>query len=411
MLVLACGHGCVDACQGAVPAMLPFLVARHGLSFAAASALVLAATVLSALIQPLFGAFSDRISSPWLMPGGVVLGCAGVAAAGIAPSYPLVFAAVLLGGLGVAAFHPEGSRFANHVSGTRRGTGMGYFSLGGNVGFALGPIFITPMLLIFGLTGSLAFLLPAVVVGWLLRSQLAHLVAFRPAPRPADEPASRADDSWRGLNWLLVVISSRSFAFYTLLALVPLYFIDVLETSDAAANGALTGMLVAGAIGTLAGGMLADRVGRRPVLIASLLLQPPILVAATMVGVVPAVALFSLFGFIAISSFSVTIVMGQEYLPSRIGLASGVTLGAGVGIGGLAAPVFGWIGDELGLVTSLQLLALLPLVGAVVAVTLPTTAASRRNLAAARDQAEAISRSSRRATASAEASPGGGAAT
>ena len=159
---------------------------------------------------------------------------------------------------------------------------------------------------------------------------------------------------------LLVVISSRSFAFYTLLALVPLYFIDVLETSDAAANGALTGMLVAGAIGTLAGGMLADRVGRRPVLVASLLLQPPILVAATMVGAVPAVALFSLFGFVAISSFSVTIVMGQEYLPSRIGLASGFTLGAGVGIGGLAAPVFGWIGDEFGLVTSLQLLALLP---------------------------------------------------
>ena len=136
-----------------------------------------------------------------------------------------------------------------------------------------------------------------------------------------------------------------------------------------------------------------------------------ILVAATMVGVVPAVALFSLFGFVAIASFSVTIVMGQEYLPSRIGLASGVTLGAGVGIGGLAAPVFGWIGDEFGLLTSLQLLALLPLIGAVVALTLPTAAASRRNLAAARDQAEAMSRSSRRAAASAEASPGGGAAT
>jgi len=384
MLVLASGHGCVDACQGAVPAMLPFLVDRHGLNFAAASALVLAATVFSALIQPLFGAFSDRISSPWLMPGGVVLGCVGIALAGFAPSYPLVFGAILLSGLGVAAFHPEGSRFANHVSGARRATGMGYFSLGGNVGFALGPIFITPMLLLFGLSGSVAFLLPAAVVGWLLWSHLPHVVSFRPPPRPAHAPANDADDSWWGLAGLLVVISSRSFAFYTLLALVPLYFIDVLETSDATANAALTGMLVAGAIGTLAGGMLADRAGRRPVLIASLLLQSPILVAATMVDVGLAVLLFSLLGFVAISSFSVTIVMGQEYLPSRIGLASGFTLGAGVGIGGLAAPVFGWIGDEFGLLTSMQLLALLPLIGAAVALALPTAAASQRNVAAAR---------------------------
>jgi FSR family fosmidomycin resistance protein-like MFS transporter len=384
MLVLASGHACVDACQGAVPALLPFLVDRHGLSFAAASALVLATTVSSALVQPLFGAFSDRISSPWLMPGGVALGCAGVAAAGIAPSYPLVFVAVLLSGLGIAAFHPEGSRFANHISGTRRATGMGYFSLGGNIGFALGPIFVTPVVLIFGLTGTLAFLIPGAVVAWVLRSHLAHLLAFRPAPRPAHEPASRADDSWRGLVGLLVVISSRSFAFYTLLALVPLYFIDVLDTSDATANAALTGMLVAGAVGTLAGGMLADRAGRRPVLVASLLLQTPILITATTVDVGPAMVLFSLFGFVAISSFSVTIVMGQEYLPSRIGLASGFTLGAGVGIGGLAAPVFGWIGDEFGLLTSMQLLAVLPLIGAAVALALPTAAASRRNLAAAR---------------------------
>jgi MFS transporter, FSR family, fosmidomycin resistance protein len=384
MAVLAGGHACVDACQGAVPALLPFLVDRHGLSFAAASALVLAATVSSALVQPLFGAFSDRISSPWLMPGGVAVGCTGVAAAGVAPSYPLAFAAILFSGLGVAAFHPEGSRFANHVSGARRATGMSYFSLGGNFGFALGPIFITPMLLIFGLDGSLAFLVPAAVGGWLIRSQLPHLLPFRPRQDQAHAPPSRADDSWWGLLGLLAVISFRSFAFYTLLALVPLYFIDVLGTSDATANTALTAMLVAGAIGTLVGGVLADRVGRRPILVASLLLQPPALLATTMVGVIPAIALVSLLGFAAISSFSVTVVMSQEYLPSRIGLASGISLGAGVGIGGLAAPVFGWIGDEFGLATSFQLLALLPLLGAAVAFLLPTAAASRRNLAAAR---------------------------
>jgi FSR family fosmidomycin resistance protein-like MFS transporter len=384
MARLSAGHACVDACQGAVPALLPFMVERHGLTFAAASALVLAATAASTVVQPLFGAYSDRISSPWLIPGGVALACAGVAAAGVAPSYPLAFAAILLSGLGVAAFHPEASRFANYVSGARRATGMSYFSLGGNVGFALGPIFITPMMLVFGLEGTVAFIVPAVVVAGLLRSGLPRLVTFRPSPAPAGERRLRADDSWRGLTQLLGVIAARSFAFYTLLALVPLYFIEVLGTSEATANGALTAMLVAGAIGTLAGGMLADRVGRRPVVTASLLLQPPILLAASVVGVVPAIVLLALLGFVAISSFSVTIVMGQEYMPGRIGLASGLTLGAAVGLGGLAAPLFGWIGDELGLRTSVQALALLPVAGALLAATLPVSATARRNLAAAR---------------------------
>lgn len=384
MALLSAGHGCVDACQGAVPALLPFLVAQRDLTFAAASALVLAATVSSTLVQPLFGAFSDRISSPWLLPGGVILSCAGVAVAGVAPSYEITFAAVLLSGLGVAAFHPEGSRFANYVSGARRATGMSYFSLGGNVGFALGPLFITPLLLLFGLPATLAFLLPGAVIGWLLWSRLPSLVAFRPAPARAVDRTDHSEDSWRGLAHLLVVTSCRSFAFYTLLALVPLYFIGALETSDAVANGALTAMLVFGAVGTLVGGALADRIGRRPVLIASLVLQPPILLAATVVGVVPAIALISLLGFVAISSFSVTIVMGQEYLPSRIGLASGFTLGAAIGFGGLAAPVFGWIGDEFGLRTSMQVLAVLPAVGALLAFALPAAPTGQQNLAAAR---------------------------
>lgn len=371
-----------------MPALLPFMVSAHDLSIAAASALVLAATVSSTVVQPLFGAYSDRAPSRWLLPAGVILACTGVAVAGIAPSYPLIFGVILLSGLGVAAYHPEGSRFANYVSGARRATGMSYYSLGGNVGFALGPLFVTPLLLAFGLHGALIFLIPAAVMGWLLSVELPRLGTFQPAPAPSPSsrsPAKRPkDEAWQGFVQLLVVICARSFAFYTLLALIPLYFIGVLDSSDATANAALTGMLVFGAIGTLVGGRLADRIGRRPVLVASLALQPPLLLAATLVGTVPAMILVSALGFIAISSFSVTVVMGQEYLPTRIGLASGFTLGAAIGVGGLAAPVFGLIGDELGLRTAVQTLAILPAVGALVALALPVAAASRRNLEAAR---------------------------
>src|SRR5207248_2693672 len=130
-----------------------FLISKNNLSYAAASALVLAATVSSSVIQPLFGHVSDRLSLPWLMPLGPALGGLGVALAGFTSTYALTFAAIVLSGIGVAAFHPEGSRFANYVSGARRASGMSLFSVGGNVGFALGPVLVTPLMLAFGLHG------------------------------------------------------------------------------------------------------------------------------------------------------------------------------------------------------------------------------------------------------------------
>ena len=188
--MLAAGHMCVDFCQGAVPALLPFLIRDRGYSYAAVAALVLASSIGSSLIQPLFGLRSDRTSAPWLMPVGVLVGAIGIGLAGIAPSYSLTFAAVLVSGIGVAAFHPEGARYANHVSGARRATGMSYFSLGGNAGFALGPALVTPLVLLFGLPGTVfAALLPAAVAAWLLR-ELPRIRGFRPVLSGRRSPAS-----------------------------------------------------------------------------------------------------------------------------------------------------------------------------------------------------------------------------
>src|ERR1700733_5600396 len=128
MAVLSLGHMFTDIAQGSIPALLPFLISKDHLSYAAASALVLAATISSSVTQPAFGRVSDRLSLPWLMPLGPALGGLGVALAGLAPSYGLMFAAVLLSVVGVAALHPAASRFANYVSGTRRARGMSLFS-------------------------------------------------------------------------------------------------------------------------------------------------------------------------------------------------------------------------------------------------------------------------------------------
>ena len=172
MATLSAGHMFTDIAQGSVPALLPFLKSADPLSLAALSALVLAATISSSVIQPLFGHVSDRVSLPWLMPLGPALGGLGIALAGLAPSYGLTFAAIVLAGLGVAAFHPEGSRFANYVSGARRARGMSLFSVGGNLGFALGPVLVTPLLLTFGLHGTVFVMVPTGLMALVLWHEL-----------------------------------------------------------------------------------------------------------------------------------------------------------------------------------------------------------------------------------------------
>src|SRR5215218_821252 len=172
MAALSAGHLFTDVNQGAVAALIPFLVAERGLSLAAAGSLVLAATLSSSIVQPLFGHFSDRRSLAALMALGVTLGGWGIALVGIAPSYPLILLCVVLSGLGVAAFHPESARFANYISGSRRARGMSFFSVGGNAGFALGPVISTPLVLVFGLPGTLFLALPALLMGLVLFYEL-----------------------------------------------------------------------------------------------------------------------------------------------------------------------------------------------------------------------------------------------
>src|SRR5205085_515223 len=179
MAVLSAGHMFTDVGQGSIPALLPFLISKHHLSYAAASALILAATIASSVIQPLFGHVSDRLSLPWLMPLGPALGGLGVALAGFTPSYGLTFAAIVLSGVGVAAFHPEGSRFANYISGARRASGMSLFSVGGNLGFALGPVLVTPLVLAFGLPGTLFVLIPTWIAAVVILRELPRLRGFR----------------------------------------------------------------------------------------------------------------------------------------------------------------------------------------------------------------------------------------
>jgi MFS transporter, FSR family, fosmidomycin resistance protein len=374
MAALSAGHCATDFANGALPALLPFLKDRFGLSYTLAAAVMLASTAASSLIQPLFGAWSDRRGALWLLPTGVAVAGIGIALAAAAPSYWLVLMLVVVSGLGVAAYHPEGSKFAAYASGRRRASGMSLFSIGGNVGYALGPTATTPLVLAFGLTGGLLLAVPVLGVALVLLLVMPYLASFVPEARSA---AASGEDRPGALALLLGVIAFRSVAWFGLITFVPLWEVS-LGHSKSDGSHLLSLMLLAGGLGTLAAGPIADRVGRRPVLIVSMAAVAPLTVVFVVVGGVPGAIALALVGVCVIGTFGVTMVMSQEYLPRRIGMASGLSIGLSIGVGGIAAVGLGAVADSVDLQAAMYAIAAAAVPGFVLAVLLPSTRARRR---------------------------------
>jgi FSR family fosmidomycin resistance protein-like MFS transporter len=346
------------------------MVDRFELSYALAGAVMLASATSSSLIQPLFGAWSDRRGALWLLPTGVAVAGIGIALAAASPAYWLVLLLVVVSGLGVAAFHPEGSKFAAYASGERRASGMSVFSVGGNIGYALGPTATTPLVLAFGLTGGLLLALPCLAVAAALLLTIPFLGSFAPEPGRAREAVGR--DQPGALVLLLGVIAFRSVAWFGLITFVPLWEVSI-GNSKAHGSHLLSLMLLAGGVGTLVAGPLADRIGRRPVVIASMLATGPLILVYVLVGGVLGAVALALVGVCVISTFGVTMVMSQEYLPSRIGMASGLAIGLSIGLGGIAAVGLGAIADSIDLRFAMLAAAAAPVAGFVLALMLPST--------------------------------------
>lgn len=375
MAALSAGHCATDFANGALPALLPFMVDRFSLSYTLAAVVMLASTAASSLVQPLFGAWSDRRGVIWLLPAGVALAGIGIALAAAAPSYWLVILLVVVSGLGVAAFHPEGSKFAAYASGSKRASGMSLFSIGGNIGYALGPTATTPLVLALGLTGGLLLALPVLGVAVALVLVLPFLRSF--VPEPGSRSLASGEDRPGALALLLGVIAFRSVAWFGLITFVPLWEVS-LGNSKSHGSHLLSLMLLAGGFGTLAAGPIADRIGRRPVVIASMAATAPLTLVYVLVGGVPGAIALALVGVCVISTFGVTMVMAQEYLPHRIGMASGLSIGLSIGLGGIAAVGLGALADSVDLRAAMYAAAAAPLAGLVLALMLPSSRPQRR---------------------------------
>lgn len=377
VMLLSAGHLFTDLNQGALPAILPFLIMEYNLSYAAAAGLVFAASFVSSIVQPLFGYFADKVSKPWIMPAGILLAGAGLAITGFLSNYWALFAAITISGIGIAAFHPEGARIANRVSGKKKGTGISIFSVGGNAGFALGPIIATASLLFWGLKGTLVLIVPAAIMAAILASQAGKLQELQiPVKKAGDVHGKTEKDEWVPFSRLTVVILCRSIIFYGLNTFLPLYWINILQQSQAVGGTALTILFTVGAVSTLFGGQLADRFGYNRIIRIGFAALLPLLVVFTVVhDVALATVLLVPLGAALFVPNSPMVVLGQKYLPNRLGLASGVTLGLAVSVGGITTPVLGRFADIYGLPSAMHLISYVSILTAIVAFTLPAPGA------------------------------------
>jgi FSR family fosmidomycin resistance protein-like MFS transporter len=295
---------------------------------------------------------------PWLLPLAALTGGAGVALSGVGGSYALTLVAVAVSGIGVAAYHPEAARAARAAAGGSN-TAMGWFSLGGNLGFALAPPLVAAVVAAEGLDASPLLVVPAVVGAALCAA------AVRSPGRPiaVTRAASSAADDWASFLRLSGAIVCRSVVFVGLSAFVSLYVRQRTGGGEAAGTAALFVLYAGGALGTIAGGRLADRYGRLAVVRRSYALS---VLAVAGVILVPGPAVLV---FVALTSaglyvpFALHITLGQDFLPRRLGTASGVTLGLAVSAGGLAAPALGALADATSLRTALLPLIALPVAG------------------------------------------------
>lgn len=363
--LLSVGHAVDDLYQGSVPALIPFFVATRHWDYAAVSGLTVAATLLSSVVQPIFGVITDRRHLWWLVPLGMGLAGVGIGLSGLTRSYLLTWLAIALSGLGVAAFHPESARLARFAS---RGShvGMSWYSMGGNVGYALGPLVVGALLGTLGTGATLPLLIPALVCAGV--TALALRSANRnAATRPARSSARGGADDWPGFIKLTTVVVARSIAVFGLGTFLALYVEHRLHGGPALGEAALLTLYALGALGTLLGGRLAGRFGRVRVVRASYLLGIPSLAA---VWLLSGPYLFIAIAAIAITfyvPFSLHVTLGQDYLPSRLGTASGVTLGLAITVGGLASPLIGLIAQASSLRLAIATLTVMPLIATVVA--------------------------------------------
>jgi FSR family fosmidomycin resistance protein-like MFS transporter len=369
ILILSLSHICMDLTGTALPAMMPFFKNALHLSYTGVGTVIMVSHLTSSIVQPLFGYLSDRIEIKRLLPLSVILTYLGFSFVGLAPSFVVLLILVTISGMGVAVYHPEGMKIVHYLTGSRKAIGMSFFQVGGNFGLALGPLLITYALEFANLRGTLFFLIigiPIFAVLLLLDKELTLPMKSEKADLPKKEIAvssAAKRGAWRSMSLLVLAVMMRSWAHMGLVTFVPFYYIQVLQGDAITAGRLVFVFLMGGVVGTMLGAVIAERIGHKILFCLSMICTVPLLFLLLKVSGTWLFIILFLSGLVLISSFSVTIVMGQSILRNRLGMASGLMMGFVIGIGGVGAGLLGMIADSWGIPAVFNLITYMPAVG------------------------------------------------
>ncbi|MBE7418241.1 MAG: MFS transporter [Ideonella sp.] len=377
---LSASHLINDMMQSLILAIYPILKGQFALSFAQIGLITLTYQLTASLFQPLVGTYTDRRPTPYSLPLGMGSTLIGLLLLAYAPSFAVVLVAAAFVGLGSAIFHPESSRVARMASGGRHGLAQSLFQVGGNTGSAIGPLVAAAVIVPFG-QHSVAWFGAAALLGIVLLLHVGrwyarrHAAAVRTARTTAATTLPRRTVAM-AIGVLLLLIFSKYFYVAGISSFYTFYLIEKFGLSVQSAQVHLFVFLFASALGTLIGGPLGDRIGRKPVIWVSILGVAPFALLLPHANLFWTTALTIVIGLILSSAFSAIVVYAQELIPGKIGMVSGLFFGFAFGMGGLGAALLGVLADRTSIDFVYRAIAWLPLLG-IVALLLPATRARR----------------------------------
>ena len=370
LFIIGLCHLLNDSLQAVIPAMFPILEKSLGLSFTQLGFIAFTLNIVSSVMQPVIGIYTDKHPMPYALPLGLTSSMLGMLGLAFAPNFWTIIVSVLFIGLGSAVFHPEGSRVAYLAAGPRRGLGQSIYQVGGNTGQSLAPVITALVLVPLGQFGAIWFTLIALLAVFFLmyiarwyRTQIQILASKRNKMTLRKPSKSVSKGIKNALIVLVFLVFARSWYQSAIANFYAFYAIDNYTLSIPQSQVYIFTFLLMGAVGTFFGGPLADRFGKRNIIFFSLLAPAPFAIALPYVGPVTAIILLGLTGFLLMTSFSVTVVYAQELIPGKIGTMSGLIVGLAFGMGAIGSVALGSLIDLIGLSQTMIIISFFPLLG------------------------------------------------
>jgi FSR family fosmidomycin resistance protein-like MFS transporter len=373
MFAIGACHLLNDSLQAVIPAMFPILETDLGLTYTQLGLIAFVLNMVASVLQPVVGYISDRKPMPFALPFGMASSFLGIAGLAFAPEYWMILVSVMFLGFGSAVFHPEGSRVSFMAAESKRGLSQSIYQVGGNSGQALAPLISAFILVPLGQRGAALFLFVA-AIGIFILTRISFWYRKRLVQEKMQKgkktilsslPEMTRKQVGVALGLLLVIIFARSFYVTNMTSFYIFHLMESYGLTIQQGQLYIFLFLAVGAAGTFFGGPMADKIGRKNVIVLSLLVPIPLAAVLPYVPLFAVLVLLALIGFFIMLSFSVTVVYAQELVPSKIGTMSGLTVGLAFGMGAIGGVVIGMLMDSIGVYETMIVVSFLPIIGLV----------------------------------------------